>query len=622
MKAHGEKIMVTNVREQNQAGWHKYLPIICVFVGAALISYLLGEHRYLQRILLLVLLWAATSNCFNIITGYGGQTVFGYMLFVGTGAYTTVLLFKFFGVSPWLGMWIGSFLAAFFAFFIGLPTLRLHGVYFAITTVAFPLIAIPIVNYLGFEEVTIPFAGHGPGSMQFTDLRYYALIAAIFLVLTLIIIKKMEGSRFGFSLRALQKNETAAEAMGIDTYTLKMEAFLLSAALGAIAGTIYAFGVLYTLTTGAVGVFIIVRPLAITIVGGLGTLWGPVIGAVLLVPLGEFLNAQLGARYPGVQDIVYGLALIVAILFMPEGIWVKIRGAIGNSRKKSAYSPELVTAEDSEQNIAEKNTGTQGTFKSEPVQTRITESNNNEPILKIEGVNKFFGGVSALSDVAIEVPRGGILGIIGPNGAGKTTLYNVINGYLRPEKGKVFFEGEDVTHFKPHDLCRLGIGRTFQIAQIFGNMTVLENIMIGAFNRERDVVKARAIAEKVAQQMGLSRRAYDRAVGLTIWEIKTLEFARAIATKPKLLLVDEPMAGLNPEEANHLGEIIRAIANRGITVIVIEHLVQNLVDISDRMVGLDNGRKVAEGTPQEVTSASQIVEAYLGAKWRERYAKC
>jgi ABC-type branched-subunit amino acid transport system ATPase component len=244
----------------------------------------------------------------------------------------------------------------------------------------------------------------------------------------------------------------------------------------------------------------------------------------------------------------------------------------------------------------------------------------NDPILKIEGIDKYFGGVCALEKLNIEVPRGKVTGIIGPNGSGKTTLFNVINGFLPPEKGRILFEGRDITSLKPHVACRLGIGRTFQIPQVFSNMTVVENIMIGAFNRWGNIDKAYAEAEKIAQQMGLSGRAYCQAVGLTMWETKMLEFSRALATQPTLLLIDEPMAGLNPEEANRIGKIIKVIIKNGITVIVIEHVVQSLVKIADWMVGFDNGRKVAEGPPQEVIANPHMIEAYLGAKWRERYA--
>jgi ABC-type branched-subunit amino acid transport system ATPase component/ABC-type branched-subunit amino acid transport system permease subunit len=600
----------------------KYLFIIIVCVVGIFVSCLMGSDQYAQRILLLILLWAAASSSFNIISGYGGQVVFGYMMFIGTGAYTTVLLFKFLGISPWLGMWIGAVIASFFALIIGLPTLRLHGAYFAIATVAFPLIAIPILNYIGLEEVSIPFTGHGAESMQFTDIRYYVLIAAILLALILIIVQTVESSRFGYALRALREKEAAAEGMGINTYWTKMMGFILSSAMGALMGALYPFSVLYILTSSSVyGFSIIVRIIGISIVGGLATVWGPVISAAFLVPLGEFANSQFGDRYPGAQDIIYGGALIAAILYMPQGIWGKIQRALHNRARKLELSRKPVTTEDSKRTIID-NIRSQGSFQFESVHSKIVSSNTNDPIFKVDGIYKSFGGVLALRDVNMEVPRNKILGIIGPNGSGKTTLFNVINGYLTPEKGRIFLEGKDVTDFKPHALCKLGIGRTFQIPQIFSRMTVLENITIGAFNRWRNVAKAHAIAEEIVQQMGLSTLAYDQPVSLTIWQTKILELSRALATQPKLLLLDEPMAGLNPEETEQMGEIIKMItAQSGITIIVIEHVLQTLVKIVDWMVGLDNGKKVVEGTCQEVISDPHIIEAYLGAKWRERHVR-
>jgi ABC-type branched-subunit amino acid transport system ATPase component/ABC-type branched-subunit amino acid transport system permease subunit len=596
-----------------------FIPILIVCAAGALISYLLGPSRYTQRIILLVILWAAASSSFNIISGYGGQVVFGYMMFVGTGAYTTVLLFKFLAVSPWLGMWAGVIIAVITALIIGLPTLRLHGAFFAVATVAFPLITIPILNHLGFEELSIPFTGHGASSMQFRDMRFYVLIATVLLAVVLAIARIVESSRFGFALRALKQNETAAEAMGINTYWTKLMAFLLSAGMGALMGTLYAFGLLYVLTTHAVfGASIIVKILSITVVGGMATVWGPSVAACFLVPIGEFLNAQFGDRYPGIQDIIYGVALIATILYMPEGIWGKIREFFRPRSSRSAVPIEPVAAEDFKEKVADKPRGCD-LFVLEPMQSAALHKGTDKAILRIEGLSKSFGGVHALVDVTIEVPRGKIIGIIGPNGSGKTTLFNVINGFLKPEMGRIIFEGRDITHFRPHSSCKLGIGRTFQTPQVLSSMTVLENIMIGAFNRWGNVSRAYAEAEKVAQQVGLSNRAYDRAVGLTMWETKILEFSRALATRPRLLLVDEPMAGLNPEEANRIGEIITVIGNSGITVIVIEHVVHSLVKIADWMIGLDDGKKVTEGLPQEVISNPHIIEAYLGAKWRERH---
>ena len=593
----------------------KYLPILLISVTGVLLSYVLGPAPYTQRVLLLVILWAVASSSFNIISGFAGQVVFGYMMFVGAGAYTTVLLFKYLGVTPWLGMWIGVAVAAGSALIIGLPTLRLHGAFFAVATVAFPLITFPILNHLGLEELTIPFTGHGATSMQFRDMRFYVLIGIVLLAIVLVVVRKIESSRFGFALRSLKENETAAEGMGIDTYRAKLMAFLLSAGLGSLMGSVYSFGLLYVLTTNAVfGLFIMVRVLSITIVGGMATVWGPLIAACVLVPVGELLNAQLGDRYPGVQDIIYGVALIAAVLYMPEGIW----GKISRIFRLQSSKPAAVTLEDGG---AAEPSRDHFSFDSRTARSASIGKSPDGVILKVMAVSKSFGGVSALSDVDIEVRRGKVTGVIGPNGSGKTTLFNVINGFLTPEKGGVFLEGKDITYVKPHVSCKLGIGRTFQIPQVFGDMTVLENITVGAFNRWGSADQAFREAEKVARQMGFSGRLSHLAIGLTMWETKMLEFSRALATQPELLLVDEPMAGLNPEESNRIGQIIRVIAEGGITVIVIEHVVQSLVKIADWMVGLDNGRKVAQGPPEEVISSPHIIKAYLGAKWKDRHAK-
>ena len=390
----------------------KYLPILMVFAISLLLSQIAGTDRYAQRIILLVLLWATMCNGFNLISGYGGQVVFGYMMFVGTGAYTSILLFKFLGITPWLGMWVGALVAVIFAFIIGLPTLRLRGHFFAVATVAFPLMTFPILNHLGLEELGIPFIGEGAGSMQFSGMRYYVLIAAILLALTLLLIQKIESSRLGFALKALKQNETAAEGMGIDTYRAKMTAFMLASAIAAIGGTLYAVSILYVLTTHAVfGLFIIVRILGITIVGGMGTLWGPVIAAAILVPLGEFLNAQFGARLPGVQDVVYGAALVISIIYIPEGIWGRIAKALRERNRKMNISVKMSQAVLS----GAGNPTAAGAFSRQDFQ-KIDNVGNQDALFKIKGVSVSFGGVTALRNLDIDVPRGKLFGIIGPNG--------------------------------------------------------------------------------------------------------------------------------------------------------------------------------------------------------------
>ena len=245
---------------------------------------------------------------------------------------------------------------------------------------------------------------------------------------------------------------------------------------------------------------------------------------------------------------------------------------------------------------------------------------NNGSLLKIEDISIHFGGVKAIDGLSLDIKPGQLVGIIGPNGAGKTTLFNVINGYLEPDKGKLVFNGADSTSLAPNQLCKMGVGRTFQVPQMFRDMTIAENIMVGACAKSGNVAEARRVAEEVADQMGLSRRSGHLATGLTLWETKMVELSRALATRPILLLLDEPMSGLNFEETDRIGAIIRGIAESGITVVVIEHVVQSLVKIADVLVALDHGKKVAEGNPEEVIAHGEVIEAYLGAKWRKRYA--
>ncbi len=236
-------------------------------------------------------------------------------------------------------------------------------------------------------------------------------------------------------------------------------------------------------------------------------------------------------------------------------------------------------------------------------------------LLTLERVTKRFGGLTAVRDVSFQVNAGDLIGIIGPNGAGKTTLFNLISGYYRPDEGRIVFDGHDITGLPPHRVCRLGLTRTFQIVKPFGNLSVLDNVMIGALTRLRAVAEARQAAEHVIDLCGLTAHAAARAKALPLGLRKRLEVARALATRPRLLLLDEVMAGLNPSELGGMIELIRRLAAEGVTPIVIEHVMAAMMRLAKRIVVLHHGERLAEGVPEEVTRDRRVVDAYLGEEF-------
>jgi branched-chain amino acid transport system ATP-binding protein len=236
-------------------------------------------------------------------------------------------------------------------------------------------------------------------------------------------------------------------------------------------------------------------------------------------------------------------------------------------------------------------------------------------MLQIERLSKRFGGMTAVNRFSCDVGASEVVGLIGPNGAGKTTVFNMITGFIRRDEGEVLFKGEPVSQLRPDQICKKGICRTFQIVQPFGNLSVLENVLVGALVREKVVAAARRWADEILDLVGLSQHKYVQAKGLTIGNRKRLELARALATRPQLLLLDEPMGGLNPTEVNALMELIRRFVKQGITIFIVEHVMQAIMNLSDRIIVLNYGEKIAEGSPMEMASDENVIKAYLGEKY-------
>jgi len=549
------------------------------------------QNTYYRLLLTLVPIWAIFGVSWNLFSGYSGLVSFGHAAFFGVGAYTVTLLLVHWDVSPWFGLPIAMVLGAAAGAAIGYPTFRLRGSYFALAMLAYPLALVYVFDWLGYQEVTLPIKRDNPGLyMQFTDQRVYLALALGLLAVALLISLAIERSRFGRSLLAIKQNELAAEAAGVDTLRWKLLALTVSGGLAAGAGGLYAIILLVVTPQSVFGLVASAQAMILPLFGGAGTLWGPVIGAAVLVPLSEVLHAELGDVLPGVQGIVYGIALVLVILLAPEGIYWRVRDLFPHAQPPPAVAPPVFTA---------------------PVPRPAAPG----PILEVRGISKTYGGLRAVQDVSFDVAPGEILGVIGPNGAGKTTLFNLLNGLVPPSAGAVRFEGQDITGLKPNRICRLGVGRTFQVVRTFARMSVLENVVVGAYAAHATEAGAQAGAAEAVARVGLWGAAHRRADQLTNKELRLLELARALAGQPRLLLMDEPLAGLGAAETEEIIALTRSLPAAGVTVVVIEHTMHAMVNLVDRFVVLDHGEKLMEGPPAIVTRDPRVVEAYLGRKW-------
>jgi ABC-type branched-subunit amino acid transport system ATPase component/ABC-type branched-subunit amino acid transport system permease subunit len=551
------------------------------------------HNSYYQLVLTLVPIWAVLGLGWNLFSGMSGLVSFGHASFFGIGAYTVTLALVYWQLTPWLGIPLGMAMGCVAAVLIGLPTFRLRGHYFALSMLAYPLAMLYVLQYLGFQEVPLPMHREHPALfLQFANPLYSTFVAVGLFGAAMVAGMLVENSRFGLALLAIKQNELAAEAAGLDTRRWKMRALVASGAISAAAGGLYACVLLIVTPDSVFGVIVSAQALVVTLFGGVATVWGPVIGAAILIPLAETLNAKLGDIVPGIQGVVYGVAIIGIMLAAPEGLFWTIR-----DRFFRRPAPAPVIAE-------------------RPSSLAVVAA--SDTLLQVRGLSKSFGGLRAVQDVGFTVDSGEILGIIGPNGAGKTTLFNLLNGVLPADAGSALLEGRELRGCKVHEVARLGVGRTFQVVRSFPRLSLLDNVIVGGYGAGLDDHAAAAAAEAALEAVGLADRAARPAGELTNKELRLMELARALAGRPRLLLLDETLAGLGREECDDLLGVLRELRAGGMTIVIIEHTMHAMLRLADRFLVLDHGAVLAEGLPQAVVEDRAVIEAYLGSKFLAR----
>ncbi len=567
------------------------LTILLVLTAVYLVVSWFVPNSYYQLILTLVPIWAAFGVSWNILSGYGGQLSFGHASFFGIGGYTMTLALVYWNLTPWLGIPLGVIIGGIAAVVIGIPTFRLRGHYFALSMLAYPLAILYFLQYLGFQEVSLPMHREAPAAfLEFADPRYYTIVAVGLLFVSVLVCMFVENSRFGLALLAIRQNELAAEAAGIDSKTWKMRALVVSGMIAAGAGGLYACVQLVVTPDSVFGMLVSAQPVVMTLFGGVASLWGPVIGAAFLVPLSKLLDAYAGDYLRGIQGVVYGAAVIGIILAAPDGVYWTLRDRFFRVRPPEPIPPPR------------------------PV-TKSAVAASDDVLMKVEGLSKSFGGLHANSDISFTIAEGEILGIIGPNGAGKTTLFNLLNGVLPADDGTATLAGESLLGKKVHQVCHMGVGRTFQVVRSFPRLPLIDNVIVGAYGAGLSDRDAADEAVRALHRTGLAAQAGVPAGQLTNKQLRLMELARALAGRPRLLLLDETLAGLGREECDDVLNVLQRLREEGMTIGIIEHTMHAMMRIADRFVVLDHGAVLASGPPRVVVEDRTVIEAYLGKKW-------
>ena len=476
---------------------HPKVYLTLIAVGVLYSIALSVKNPYWGDILTMTFLLGALSLSWNILGGYGGQFSLGHAGFFGIGAYTSTLLLIHYHINPWMGMLLGGVLAAVIGGLIFYPCFRLKGIFFCLATLAFQeVMKISAVYFRGLTGgamgISLPFKA-GLANMMFQGKTGYMLISLTFMIFIALFTLAIERSRFGYKLVALREDEDATETLGISTSNCKLFAAMISAFFAGCLGTFYAH---YSSLVDPYSVFdmmLSVEFVIFAILGGVGTVLGPILGAFALVPIDALMRGYLGQAQQGVSFLAYGMLLTVAVIFLPRGImsWL------------SHPMSRLIEALSGKRTGAESEAGKIETMGERP-QEILRPLESSAPILELAGLDKSFGGLKVIQSLDVVVREGEIVGLIGPNGSGKTTCFNLITGFLDTDGGKILFRGEDITALRPSNkIAKRGIARTFQIVKPLAGLTVMENVIAGAVEKSHSIDEARVKSANIVDLLGL-----------------------------------------------------------------------------------------------------------------------